>query len=724
MNERIDVSMGNDVTMVSGRGKPLGHIDQYELLRELGGGGFGCVYLAKDSVAGVEVAVKGLPPEVRHNKEEIERIRENFALVSRLHHPNIAAALVLHPVVKAEYASRDVAEKLRVFERDTMMVMEYAPGVTLSQWCKQFPERKVPVETATHIVRQIASALDYAHGEKIVHRDVKPANVMIETKTDGSLVARVLDFGLAAEIRSSMGRVSREIRDTSGTRPYMAPEQWRGAKQGPATDQYALGVIFYELMTGVVPFASAFECGDPMIMLTALTTQAVEIPSDLPKEMRNALERVFAKAPEERFASCADFITALGGGKVSRKGIGQPATRIVSPGRRSPAKFVVFGCLAAAALVGASVFGYLRHQENVRIERARLAEQERQRRAQLEELERQRRARAEEVARKVSLGYVRVAGAGGEDTAVWKVGSPHPATAGLVADAVPETWRSVKPGYDWDGVSGLVWKQGREHPEHRHWFTADLPDEWRPEPGYASRVSGAFADLTWAPGTLHAGKRASSDEGVWETQAACRSCSGRGRVTVEDVCGKCQGRGNVANRVRCGICSGSGKVAGRTDCSTCGGSGTIQADCKQCGPLTRNDGQVVLAHGVLCTNCGGKGTVVNQQAAAANMANAFSAMGGGGWGALARMQPMDMLCPLCQGLGGKNCPTCSGTGHVRSQCGSCRGSGRMDSSEGCRNCNGSGSRTEYGPCPSCANGRVRCEASCSNCEGSGKVWQR
>ena len=132
----IDVSIGNDVTMRGGEAFSLGRIDQYELLRELGGGGFGCVYLAKDTVAGIEVAVKGLPPEVKHNKEELENIRANFALVSRLHHPNIAAALVLHPAKEVSYASRDTMEKLRVFERDTMMVMEYAPGVTLSQWRK------------------------------------------------------------------------------------------------------------------------------------------------------------------------------------------------------------------------------------------------------------------------------------------------------------------------------------------------------------------------------------------------------------------------------------------------------------------------------------------------------------------------------------------------------------------------------------------------------------
>jgi serine/threonine protein kinase len=165
MNEN---SLNDAVTMRAGASHVIGTIDQYELKCELGGGGFGCVYLARDTVAGIDVAVKGLPPLVRHNKEGLENIRRNFALVPRLHHPNIAAALTLHPVAKAVYGNNADAEKLRVFEGDTLVVMQYAPGVTLSQWRKQFPDSKVPFGKALEIVRQIASALDYAHQEKIL----------------------------------------------------------------------------------------------------------------------------------------------------------------------------------------------------------------------------------------------------------------------------------------------------------------------------------------------------------------------------------------------------------------------------------------------------------------------------------------------------------------------------------------------------------------------------
>ena len=315
-----------DLSMPSGKTRKddyaetiLAKIDQYELISELGGGGFGTVYLAKDTTSGVQVAVKGLPPFVKNNREELENIRENFALVSRLTHTNIAKALVLHPAKEVSYASDDTQQKLRVDANDFLMVMEYAPGVTLSKWRKQFPERRVPFPDAIAIVRQIASALDYAHGQRIIHRDIKPANAMIETQPDGKLIARVLDFGLAAEIRSSMGRVSREVHDTSGTRPYMAPEQWLGGKQGPATDQYALAVLFHELITGDVPFASVFDTGDPVVMMNVVGREPFVASADLPKTVRFALEKALAKPSENRFGSCAEFIAALEGKVVSRK---------------------------------------------------------------------------------------------------------------------------------------------------------------------------------------------------------------------------------------------------------------------------------------------------------------------------------------------------------------------------------------------------------------------
>lgn len=361
MNTDAEFTIGNDKTMRSSASEALGRIDQYELVRELGGGGFGTVYLARDTVSGVDVAVKGLPPLVRNNREELENIRRNFALVSRLHHPNIAAALVLHPANKVEYFDKSLADNLRVTEGDTLMVMEYAPGVTLSQWRRQFPDSKVPVEKAEEIVRQIAEALDYAHQEKIVHRDIKPSNVMIETRPDGKIVARVLDFGLAAEIRSSMGRISQEVHDTSGTRPYMAPEQWLGGRQGPATDQYSLAVLFYELVFGEVPFASVFDTGDPVVMMNVVGREKAILPKETPKSLRRPLERALAKKPEERFGSCGQFVEALHG-------------RVKKTGNRLWLKIVLWTISVGALAVG-GLFAYGQYDRYQR--KQRQAEKER-----------------------------------------------------------------------------------------------------------------------------------------------------------------------------------------------------------------------------------------------------------------------------------------------------------------------------------------------------------
>jgi hypothetical protein len=151
---------------------------------------------------------------------------------------------------------------------------------------------------------------------------------MVETREKGSgfgvqgsggfeLSVKVLDFGLAAEIRSSMNRVSQEKGDTSGTRPYMAPEQWAGKKQDGKTDQYALAVLFYELVSGEVPFAGAFETGDPIIMMVAVE-QRIPEPLPLLSALQNAaLMRALSKIPAQRYDSCSDLWEALSGRQLS-----------------------------------------------------------------------------------------------------------------------------------------------------------------------------------------------------------------------------------------------------------------------------------------------------------------------------------------------------------------------------------------------------------------------
>ena len=298
-------------TIASGDKSPLGWIDRYELLEELGGGAFGVVFRARDTIANIEVAVKGLPPLVQYNRDELKCVRENFALISRLHHPHIASALVLHQVQNFSYADPSLSRKLHIQRGDYLFVMTYAAGITLSQWQRQFPDKRVPVAKALDICRQIAEALDYAHSQQIIHRDIKPSNIMVETLPGDRLFVRVLDFGLAAEIRSSISRLSGETAAICGTRPYMAPEQWQGIPQSPQTDQYALAVLFYELVSGAVPFHSAFETGDVIIMENAVLRMRPPPLGFLRKSQNAALQKALSKNPALRFKKCEEFINAL-----------------------------------------------------------------------------------------------------------------------------------------------------------------------------------------------------------------------------------------------------------------------------------------------------------------------------------------------------------------------------------------------------------------------------
>ena len=277
-------------------------LGRYRIVSELGQGGMGVVYRCFDEVGGIEVALKALPPELSHNSVEMEEVRENFRLVEGLHHPAIAAAKTLE---------RDEATG------DTYLIMECVEGVNLRQWRKRRmesanakSEKSRALDDVLPVLRQLAEALDYAHSRKIIHRDIKPSNVMIAA--DGTV--KVLDFGLAAQIHTSMSRVSLAHYGTSGTGPYMAPEQWRGQRQDARADQYALAATAYELLAGAPPF----ENPDPGILREAVLKESPKPVAGLDKPAWIALQRALAKEPERRFPDCTAFVTALGGGTSPR----------------------------------------------------------------------------------------------------------------------------------------------------------------------------------------------------------------------------------------------------------------------------------------------------------------------------------------------------------------------------------------------------------------------
>ncbi len=340
------MSLG-DLPSMDLNAKGVGVVDRYELIEKLGQGGFGAVYGARDTEAGILVALKALPAEVSCDESEMKAIRKNFALVSRLHHPHIASVLHLHRV---ENPDARATSKMGIKNGDYLVVMEYAAGATLSAFRSAMPDEKMTLFQALEYARPIAAALDYAHAEKVLHRDIKPQNIII-SREDG-LRVKVLDFGLAAEIRSSMSRKSKDPQDSkSGTPNYMAPEQWRGKRQDGRADQYALAATIYELLSGEVAFKSAFDTGNHNIMRDVVVTETVEPLEELTKKQNAVLLRALSKEPDDRFGSCGDFLDALGGGRVSRKAA-KPQRKSAIFNRKSA---ILLGLLVAG-LLGLGVY--------------------------------------------------------------------------------------------------------------------------------------------------------------------------------------------------------------------------------------------------------------------------------------------------------------------------------------------------------------------------------
>ncbi len=281
---------GDSVTGASGAckiriGEKIGPDGRYIIKDVLGRGGMGEVYLAFDEISKTEFAIKFIPREVSLNEDEMEGIRKNFALVRNLYHPNIAALTALERLPDGEY----------------ILVMEAVSGRnTLKKERLSRQDERLPVSEAVKICGQIAEALDYAHENKVIHRDVKPGNVMIG---DGGRV-KLTDFGLAAQIMSSMNSCSMLPIDKSGTRPYMSPEQWEGRVQDSKTDQWALAVLFYELVEGRLPFPA----DDIGVLERQVLEKIPEKPDVLSENQWAVLKRALSKEKENRFATCMEFI--------------------------------------------------------------------------------------------------------------------------------------------------------------------------------------------------------------------------------------------------------------------------------------------------------------------------------------------------------------------------------------------------------------------------------
>jgi len=265
----------------------------------------GVVYRARDRVLDRTVAVKVLPVELADDHVLIERFEREARAVARLSHPNI---------VSVYDSGRDADVRY--------IVMEYVPGVSLAQLLRE--REQLPVPEAVEIAAQIASALAAAHAAGIVHRDVKPGNVMV----DPSGAVKVLDFGIArATTDIALTRTAMVL----GSAPYIAPETALGRSADARSDIYSLGCVLYEMLTGRPPFIGEL----PAVVMNQHATAEPLPPRELRPEIPGALEalvlQMLAKLPLDRPQSARELVGAL------RRTLQEPtaATAVVAPPARA-----------------------------------------------------------------------------------------------------------------------------------------------------------------------------------------------------------------------------------------------------------------------------------------------------------------------------------------------------------------------------------------------------
>jgi len=266
-------------------------IGPYQILESLGSGGMGQVYLALDPRLNRRVALKVLPPEMASHPEKIRRFEHEAKTVASLSHPGI---VMLHSI--------EEADGLR------FLTMELVEGETLS---KQIPSRGFAMERFLSLAIALTDAVSAAHRQGILHRDLKPDNVMLTP--DGRL--KVLDFGLA-KLRYDADESDRTTKETQsvtqdgrivGTVAYMSPEQAQGLPLDHRSDIFTLGILLYEMATGERPFRGNTNLSVLSSILKDVPRPASELRDDIPKPLARMIQRALEKRPEDRYQSTTDL---------------------------------------------------------------------------------------------------------------------------------------------------------------------------------------------------------------------------------------------------------------------------------------------------------------------------------------------------------------------------------------------------------------------------------
>lgn len=296
-------------------------IGPYEFTNLLGEGAFGRVWAAVDARLGRKVAIKALRPEVYADADTVSRFQAEAKILAGLNHPNITTLLDIY-----EHDGTDV------------MIMEFVPGQTLESILQHLGS--LSFEEALSVIVQSVSGLAYAHERGLVHRDVKPANLMISE--EGSV--KIMDFGIARTADSSRRT---KVGQAIGTPIYLSPEQCRGGEGDERSDQYSLAIVLFEILTGYPPFEAENDFDIMRAHLESPPPMLNTIVS-VPRNVADAVARAMAKSPADRFASVEEFGQAIRAEEIRQQSTGILRSLVSArPEDRSPAEIAHRGTKSA-----------------------------------------------------------------------------------------------------------------------------------------------------------------------------------------------------------------------------------------------------------------------------------------------------------------------------------------------------------------------------------------
>jgi serine/threonine protein kinase/beta-lactam-binding protein with PASTA domain len=258
---------------------------RYEILDRIGGGGMAVVYKAKDLLLHRIVAVKVLRPQYAIDDDFVHRFRREAQAAASLSHPNVVSIYDVGVEGDIHY-----------------IIMEYVEGSTLKEYITNFAP--LPIDEAIQLTKQIAEALDHAHHNQIIHRDIKPHNILIGKNQK----VKVTDFGIARAVTSSTITHTGSV---LGSVHYFSPEQARGGLTGEKSDIYSLGIVLYEMLTGKLPFSGDSPISVALKHLQESYTEPRLLNDKIPQSVENIILRSLAKDPLQRYSSAKELIKDL-----------------------------------------------------------------------------------------------------------------------------------------------------------------------------------------------------------------------------------------------------------------------------------------------------------------------------------------------------------------------------------------------------------------------------